>query len=313
MMCSTRLSMLNAVRIGYFFVLSVLLLAGVAVRAEPIFGLTTTNSIVKFDSATPGTVSAPIIVTGIGAETLLDIDIRPEDGALYALSSAGNLYLIDMTTGAAILSATLTGVVLDPAATRFGIDFSPTVDRLRIVSNTGQNLRLTPGSSVTTIDSALNGAATGAVSVAYTNNDTDPATGTVLFYLGPSVPNTVFNSFNPNGGVLSIVGAMGVTSSQNVGFDISGLTDIAFASLQSPTSGGSSLYEINLTTGVASLVGSIDTGLALRGIAASPAAGTVPEPGTLSAIGLGLLVMLLGGRRRLSAGCSTGTATVPPV
>ena len=291
MMSSTRWSMRNAVRIGHFFVLSGLLLAVVAVRAEPIFGLTTTNSIVKFDSVTPGTVSAPIIVTG----------------------SAGNLYLIDMTTGAAILSATLTGVVLDPSATRFGIDFNPTVDRLRIVSNTGQNLRLTPGSSVTTIDSALNGAATGAVSVAYTNNDTDPATGTVLFYLGPSVPNTVFNSFNPNGGVLSLVGAMGVNSSQNVGFDISGLTDIAFASLQSPTGGGSSLYEINLSTGAASLIGSIDTGLALRGIAASPATGTVPEPGTLSAIGLGLLAMLLSGRRRPSAGCSAGSATLPRV
>ena len=286
MMRSTRWSMRNAVRIGMnFFLLSGLVLAVVAVRAEPIFGLTTTNGIVKFDSATPGTVSAPISVTGIGAETLLDIDIRPEDGALYALSNAGNLYLINVTTGAAILSATLVGVVLDPGATRFGIDFNPTVDRLRIVSNTGQNLRLTPGSSITTIDSPLNGAATGAASVAYTNNDTDPATGTVLFYLGPSVPDTTFNSSNPNGGVLSAVGAMGVTSSQNVGFDISGLTDIAFASLQSATGGGSSLYEINLGSGAATLIGSIDSGLALRGIAASPARGRWQRPGARYAFG----------------------------
>mgnify|MGYP003693911373 CR=1 FL=1 len=91
-------------------------------------------------------MSAPISVTGIGAETLLDIDIRPANGALYALSNLGNLYSINVTTGAAILSANLAGVILDPNATRFGIDFNPTVDRLRIVSNTGQNLRLTPGS-----------------------------------------------------------------------------------------------------------------------------------------------------------------------
>jgi hypothetical protein len=164
----------------HFSLLCGLMFAAVAVRAEPIFGLTTTNTIVKFDSATPGTVSPSISVTGIGGETLLDIDIRPANGALYALSSLGNLYSINMTTGAATLSANLMGVILDPNATRFGIDFNPTVDRLRIVSNTGQNLRLTPGSSVTTVDSPLNGAATGAVSVAYTNNDTDPATATVL-------------------------------------------------------------------------------------------------------------------------------------
>ena len=90
MMRSTLWSMRNVVRIGmHFSLLSGLMLAAVAVRAEPIFGLTTTNSIVRFDSATPGSVSAPISVTGIGAETLLDIDIRPANGALYALEQPG--------------------------------------------------------------------------------------------------------------------------------------------------------------------------------------------------------------------------------
>jgi hypothetical protein len=40
----------------------------------------------EFDSATPGTVSLDIGYS-IGAETLLDIDIRPANGALYGLSS----------------------------------------------------------------------------------------------------------------------------------------------------------------------------------------------------------------------------------
>src|SRR4030095_1791444 len=150
-----------------------------AARAELLIGLTTlsgSNSLFTFDSATPGTVSAPVPITGVGAETILDIDIRPADLLLYGLGSLGNLYSINRTTGAATLSASLTGVTLDSLATRFGIDFNPTVDRLRIVSNTGQDLRLTPGTGLTTIDTNLNGDATGAVSVAYTNNDTDPAT-----------------------------------------------------------------------------------------------------------------------------------------
>src|SRR6267142_5225241 len=103
------------------------------VRAELIIGLTNANALVTFDSATPGTVSAPISITGIGSETLFDIDIRPADKQLYGLSSAGRIYTINQTTGAATLNASVSGTNLDPAATRFGIDFDPTPDQLRVV------------------------------------------------------------------------------------------------------------------------------------------------------------------------------------
>jgi hypothetical protein len=271
-----------------------LIVAGSHARAELVFGLTTSNGLVSFDSATPGAASASVPITGIGAETILDIDRRPANGLLYGLSSAGKIYSINTTTGLATQNAALVGVSLDAAATRFGIDFNPTVDRLRIVSNTGQNLRVTPDTSVTTIDGVLKGAATGAVSVAYTNNDNDPATGTVLFYIGPSTPTTTFNTSDPNDGVLALVGAMGVGSSQDVGFDISGLTGVAFASLASPTGGGSSLYTINLTSGAASLVGSIGVGLTLRGIAVATA---IPEPASIVLLGIGLAGAIIGARR----------------
>jgi hypothetical protein len=282
------------------------LAVGVAVgttpaRAEIIVGLTTSNSLVTFDSSTPGTVSAALPIIGIGGETIFDIDIRPADGQLYAFSSAGRLYSVNLTTGAAALSATLSAT-LDPAATRFGIDFNPTVDRLRIVSNTGQNLRLTPGTGATTVDGPLNGAGTGAVSVAYTNNDNNPATGTTLFYIGPSTPTTTFNTSDPNNGVLTTVGPLGVSSSQNVGFDISGLSGLAFATLASPTGGASSLYGINLTTGAASLVGTVGNGLTLRGIALSPAA--IPEPSSLALACVGLAGAALYARLRRSSDCS---------
>jgi hypothetical protein len=290
-------------RAGVYLSLACGLAIGTApLRAEPIIGLTTVNSLVTFDSATPGTVSSAIAITGIiGSETLFDIDIRPADGRLYALGSAGRLYSINTTTGAATLNTTLASP-LDPAATRFGIDFNPTVDRLRIVSNTGQNLRLTPGSGVTTVDSNLNGAGTGAVSAAYTGNDNDPTTGTALFYIGPSTPTTTFTTSNPNGGVLTTVGPLGVSSTQDVGFDISGLTDLAFASLTGVTGGGSSLYTINLATGAATLVGTIDTGLTLRGIALSAAAVTaIDEPGSLVLACIGLVVAACARKRRLIA------------
>jgi hypothetical protein len=256
--------------------------------AESIVGLTTANSLVTFDSATPGSVSTAVLLSGLGSESILDIDFRPANGVLYGLGSAGNLYSINPVTGAATLNTSLTGVSLDAGATRFGIDFNPTVDRLRIVSNTGQNLRLSPDTGVTTIDLALNGAASSAVSVAYTNN-VFSATTTTLFYIGPNSPNTLFNTSNPNGGVLTTVGPLGVSSSQNVGFDISGLSGVAYATLASPTGGGSSLYTINLNTGAASLVGSIGNSLTLRGIAAPVG---VPEPASVVMAGIGLAAAL---------------------
>jgi Domain of unknown function (DUF4394)/PEP-CTERM motif len=210
---------------------------------------------------------------------------RPANGLLYGLGSAGNLFLINPTNGSAILNASLTGVNLDQNATRFGIDFNPTVDRLRVVSNTGENLRLNPDTGATTIDGPLNGAGSGAVSVAYTNNDNDPATATKLFYIGSSTPADTFSTLDPNGGVLNLVGALGVSASQDVGFDISGRSGLAFASLSSPTGSRSSLYTIDLTSGAATLVGTIGVSTTMRGIALSTRA--IPEPTSLILLGVG--------------------------
>jgi Domain of unknown function (DUF4394) len=255
-------------------------------RAELLFGLTSTNSLISFDSATPGASSAPVAIVGLGGETLFDIDIRPANSQLYGLSSAGKLYVINTATGVATFDSSLTGVTLDPAATRFGIDFNPTVDRLRIVSNTGQNLRITPGTGVTTIDSPLNSAATSAVSVAYTNNN-PAATTTTLFYINSGNPGNTFNSpTNPNGGLLTLVGPLGVNTASDVGFDISGITGVAYATLNSPTGGGSSLYQVNLATGAATLTVSLAGGGIVRGLAAP--VGPIPEASSMFA-GLGVL------------------------
>ncbi len=262
--------------------------ASSAVQAEFLVGLTTTNSLVRFDSVTPGVVSNAVAITGIGAgETIFDIDYRPANGLLYGFGSTGSLYAINAATGVATLSATLMGVTLNTNTTRVGIDFNPTVDRVRIVSNTGQDLRLTPGTSATTIDGNLNGAASSAVSVAYSNNVAG-ATTTTLFYIGSNSFNSLYNTTAPNDGTLSLVGSLGFTSTQDVGFDISGTTGIAYASLANPTGSGSSLYTVNLLTGSASLTGPIAGGLTLRGLTVVIPA-SVPEPASLAMLSIGLL------------------------
>jgi hypothetical protein len=61
----------------------------------------------------------------------------------------------------------------------FGVDFKPVPDRLRIIRDTGQNLRHNVNTEgTTTVDGSLNYTVgittTGLTSAAYTNNDLDP-------------------------------------------------------------------------------------------------------------------------------------------
>ena len=60
-----------------------------------------------------------------------------QDGKLYGVGNGGGVYTIDPRTAAATFVNALT-VPLD--GTTFGVDFNPAADRLRIISDTGQNL-----------------------------------------------------------------------------------------------------------------------------------------------------------------------------
>ena len=59
-------------------------------RAVPatLVGLTTTGTLVTFDSATPGTIGSNVAVTGLQTgETLVGIDYRPANGQLVGVGS----------------------------------------------------------------------------------------------------------------------------------------------------------------------------------------------------------------------------------
>ena len=92
-------------------VLSLLLFSAAAIvssNAESIVALTSGNRLLTFDSATPGTVTKTVAITGLtGGDTLLGIDFRPATGGLFALGSGGRIYSIDANTGAATVASTL--------------------------------------------------------------------------------------------------------------------------------------------------------------------------------------------------------------
>ena len=271
-------------------VLAVMFLAiATSARAESITVLTISNNLLTFDSATPGNITSTVGVTGLQAlENLLAIDFRPATGLLYGLGSSSRLYTINPTTGVATQVGSAGEFML--AGQDFGFDFNPTVDRIRVVSDADQNIRLNPNNgTLTATDTALNPPNPNVVGSAYTNNF-DGALTTTLYGIDSNLDALVLQN-PPNGGTLAMIGLLGFGTTGFVGFDISGLTGIAYAALNPAGAPVSELFIINLTTGAATLVGTIGGGQIVRGLAAPIGATAVPEPATLLLVASGALAL----------------------
>jgi hypothetical protein len=258
--------------------------------AGDTFAITSSNRLVSFNRSTP-TVRTAVAVTGLQAsENILGIDLRAGGtpaGQLYALGSTGRVYTVNTGTGAATMKTMLVADNADTTSpftaldgTTFGVDVNTVPDRLRVVSNTGQDLRINMDTGATITDGALTLAAvavSGVTEVAYTNNFAI-ACRTTLYYLDTTADRLLSTS-DPNNGILTAVGALGVDASAMTGFDITTGTDGSNTAVASLTVGGASTaYTINLTTGAATSVGAItglNAGETIRGIAL-PAPATAP-------------------------------------
>ena len=237
-----------------------------------VFGVTPTNKLVSFRPDAPATVTAVGTITGLTAgDTLVGLDFRPSIGAnngrLVAMAQnggAGRLYVIDPATAAATLLSTLGADATDMTAPfaaltgpNFGLDFNPQPDRLRVVSEAAENLRINVNSNTgVTTDTSLSGATgNGVFGAAYTNNFTTTAS-TALFYLvdGLAAANsTLATTADPNGGALTVVGTdLGADFSKIGDFDIAGgQNGFVLAALQPAAAGVSGLFRIDLGTGSA--------------------------------------------------------------
>ena len=242
-----------------------------AANAATVNFLDLGNRLVSVNSTAPGTIVNTVVLTGIqGNETLLGIDYRPASSrVLYGLSNAGRLYAINPLNG----SATAVGAPVTLNGVAAGVDFNPSVDRIRVVTNTNQNLRLNPDTGgLAATDTPLAYAATDAgagsaprvAGAAYTNN-VPGGTPTTLYVIDTnrgvlatqgSVGST---PVSPNSGQLFTVGSLGVATNDNVGFDIA-RDGTVLASLTQPGTGTTSLYSVDLTTGKATLIGVVGAG-----------------------------------------------------
>jgi hypothetical protein len=212
----------------------------------------------------------------VNADTkLIGIDFRVQDGLLYGVGNGGGVYTIDTQTAQASYVNSLSEQL---RGRYFGVDFNPAANRLRIISNTGQNLRHDVSGATTpptVVDGTLNfppvppattpTTALGVTGAAYTNNDLEPTpptvTGTTLFNIDTTNDQIVLQS-PANSGILAPTGKLGVDTGKQVGFDIysdlvNGLTvgNRAFAALV--VNGVDGFYQIDLLTGKATLIGNI--------------------------------------------------------
>jgi len=259
-----------------------------------LFGVTEQNNLIAFNADNLNAVNVGS-VTGLAAgETLVGIDFRATiataangqslNGGLYGLGSSNRLYSIDTATGQATPIGTAPfSPGIDGAS--FGFDFNPAPDRIRVVSNTDQNLRLVPdgttapagtvvdGNAVDGIqgDSAPSyitgdvnaGANPNIVATAYANNRVGGRTTqfvidadlNILARQGsPGGAATSPFGGSPNGGLLTTIGALGFDFGNTAAFDI--FTDSNLADTAIATS-GSTLYGINLATGAAKSLGTV--------------------------------------------------------
>lgn len=271
------------ISLGSFITLiAFLCLSVIAVPATTLYATTVSNDLVSFDSGDPCSIISSVRINGLqDGEDILGIDFRPATGELYALGSSSRLYVIDTFSGAATpLSAGPFSPLLEGGS--FGFDFNPTVDRIRIISNVGQNLRANPTTgAIAVVDLMLDFTGTDAnfgiqpyaVGAAYTNPDNDPTTGTTLYDIDSSL-DILVSQVPPNDGKLNTLASLGINANELAGFDIS-ISNTAYAALlesgvtrpKGGQCGTTSLFTIDLIAGTAVRVGSIGTKQPVRGLA----------------------------------------------
>jgi hypothetical protein len=264
-----------------------------AASADPIVALTApapltgTQSLIRFDSATPTIASLGVPLSGLQAgETVLGIDFRPANGELFGLGSTGRLYVINPATGLATQRGTGTFLV-ELRGENFGFDFNPTVDRIRITSDAGQNLRANPndgnivdadpntpgvqpdGNLAYAVGDVNEGATARVVASGYTNSFFGSTT-TTLFNIDAGL-DAIVRQMPPNAGTLNTVAMLSIDANELTSLELSPRDNAAFMTGPGVAPPLTGFYELNIETGAATFVGHVGPGpVQIVGIAVEP-------------------------------------------
>ena len=251
----------------------------------------------KFDTSKAHSIVATRTVHNLPqGMQLRGIDFRPTTGELYALGvrstggdDEGQVFTLNLSTGDATAVGPVFSLDLSPTE-NYGFDFNPTADRIRVTNGADQNFRINPFVGLVMgpdpdLDNDFNDEQV--TGVAYDRNVSTPVT---IFANGPTGVTTLFgidfiNSTlvriggvdggapegSPNDGVVTEIGSLGITlESESTGFDI-GQDGVPYAILTDADTGLTGLYTIDLTTGAATLLDTVNNGAEIvRGFAIAP-------------------------------------------
>jgi len=222
-------------------------------------GLSSNNKLIRFALNNPNSVTEKNITGLLVDEKFVGIDYRlrnstERSGQLYGLTNKANLYTINPETGAAILVNTLKAATdstfTNLEGTAFAVDFNPAADRLRVISNTGQSLRINVDTGDTIRDGDIKGIAGAIISAAaYSNSFKTSVVGlaTELFDLDQT-NQIVVKQDPPNTGTLNRIGGLGINLGLDNGFDIAGGDNGYALATVANASGPSVLYRVDLST-----------------------------------------------------------------
>lgn len=244
-------------------------------KALTTYAITQNNRLITFDTATPGTVSNDVAISGINnAYSVVGIALRTTKqtggngtvGALWGIAYNGTdffLCTINPATGVATQQGGILTMNDDANADGFGFGFDPAADRFRFIS-VQTNYSINPNTQTATQQTSFAGfpAQSGAAF------PTSPYTGgTGVFYnISRDVsPRLLQKSTDISTGTVTTVGQ--ITGVNNF-FAPMGLS-FGGSTLYLGIDG--KLYTLNTGTGAATLVAAIQGDPTIRGIAIVPA------------------------------------------
>ncbi|WP_240792006.1 DUF4394 domain-containing protein [Rhodoferax bucti] len=262
------------------------MVTGSAPQAHPetLQVLTEKLELLTIQSNQPTKVLQRVRLTGLAAgDMLVGIDYRIAKGMLYALGRSGRLYTVDTASGA-LKPVGNPAVALQGDAV--GVDFNPVADRVRVITSSGQNVRLHPDTgALAATDPAPAYAPTDkragtkpeVVAVAYTYNKRDDKlttnfaidrNGGYLVTMGSAEGVQPVVSFNT--GQLFTVGALGVADMTDASMDIADLSGAAYAAVRLKSHATTRLYAVDLQTGKGRFIGTMGDGDKVLGMAIEP-------------------------------------------
>lgn len=234
------------------------------------YALSSTGSLISFDTAKPGTIKSSVSISGLSSGvSLVQITYRPESGTLYGITSDNELVTV-ATSGAvtAVSGTAFSGASLSGAS----ISFDPVHDQLRVVS-TEYNLRVAGDGTLADSGTKLafasgddnSGTTPQIAAIAY--DDPSPnASSTTLYALDVTTSSLlrvgdagVGATGTVDAGRLHTIGSTGVTFTADAGLSVRSGDSTAYAVLQQSGS-GAALYTIDLGDGSASAIGTIGDG-----------------------------------------------------